>query len=439
MVNYDRTLNMFNHSWHPLTGKISEYFEYTEFTKQAFLVIEKSRNIWGSIANNEKFKIAQTIWKYILSVSRINETSCFAANLPLADKEEIIQRYNEITLEIKKLYGSDTVKVSDSEIKALFAINRACKVLKDYKCIEVSGLDINHNRMFLESDIDIAEAILGWALQAQLEMRKPPSGNSNSIERNVFRMSGNNWEIKFLSKPPIHMNDRVGWRYMRYVIRHINERISVMSLQWIAGKNTRSELYRQRLGKKHKLNEYDDEIASREGKKRINKAQNCLGNIFDLIDGLEIRGLLAEETTTEDDEEVTTGIDKIKEILKTATGSTGKALNHHIDVITKIIELRNKKVSTEEDEKQEVTNRIQNEIEDLERQLSDSLMKGSSKTKSKSDIKMAYDAVSKAINEAKKNIKEIHPELYNHLNACIKHKDGNFVYEPVEDPQWLFG
>lgn len=450
MVNYDHTLNMFNHSWHPLTGEISEYFKYTEFTKQAFLVIEKSRNIWGSIANNEKFKIAQTIWKYILSVSKRNETSFFVVNPPLADMEKILQRYNEITLEIKKLYGSDIVKVSDSEIKALFAINRACKVLKDYKGIEVSGLDINRNRMFLESDIDIAEAILRWALQAQLEMRKPTVGNSNSIERNVFRMSGNNWEIKFLSKPPIHMDDLVGWRYMRYVIRHIKERISVMSLQQIAGNNTRSELDRQRLrnmDKKYKLNEYDDECASRVKKKCINKAQNYLGNIFEIIEDLEIRELLAEETTTEDEEEitniinteeVTTKIDKIKEIVKTATGSTGKALCHHIDVIIKIIKLRNKKMSMEEDENQEETNRIQDKIEDLKRQFSDSLMKGSSKIKSKSDIKMAYDAVSKAIKKAKKEIQKKHPELFNHLEDFINYKDGKYVYEPIEDPQWLF-
>lgn len=441
---------MFNHSWHPLTGEIPEYLKYTEFTKQAFLVIEKSRNIWGCIANNEKFKIAQTIWKHISSVDKKYKTFFSIVNLPLTDKEKVLQRYKEITLEIKNRYGSDVVNVSDSEIKALFAINCACKVLKDYTGIEVLGLDINHSRMFLENDIDIAETILRWALQAQLETGKSTVGNSNNIERNVFRMRGNTWEIKFLVKPPIYMDDLVGWRYMRYVIRHIKEHISVIILQQIAGKNTRSELDRQLLrskDKKYKLDEYDDESASRAREKRTKRPQNYLGDIFDLIEDLEIKGLITEETSTEDEEEITNlinteevvkKIEKIKEIIKTATGSTGKALDHHIDVIIKIIKLRNKKVSMEEDENQEETNRIQDEIEDLKRQLSDSLMKGSSKIKSKNHIKMAYDAVSKAIKKAKKEIQEIHPELYNHLNACIKYKDGNFVYEPVEDQQWLF-
>ncbi|HHT9107116.1 MAG TPA: hypothetical protein ACFYEF_00365 [Candidatus Wunengus sp. YC63] len=438
---------MFNHSWHPLTGEIPEYFKCKKFTKQAVLVIEKSRNIWKCSLNDEKFKIAQNIWGYIVSVNKRHETpfSVSVVNPPLVDKATVPQKCREIILKTRNRYGLEVVNVSDSEIAALFAINWAYKVLKDYRGIEVSGLDMNCNRMFLENDIDIAETVLGWALQAQPEVEKPTVVESN-IYRNVFRMRGDNWEIRFDGKT-IHMDDLLGWRYIRYVMRHTKEQIPVISLQQIVGKNKRSEQDRQRLIGKGKLVEYDDESTSKAKKRTAKEPQNYLGDIFELIEDLEVIGSGAMVETEEEEEimelsgmeEVTKKLERIREIIKIATGSTGMAIDKYINIITKIIDLGKKKELIEGDGKQEDVNKIQSEIEDLKRQFSDALMKDSSKIRIKSSFKTARNAVSKAIKEAKEKIQKNHPELYDHLNFIrYKRGEGYYIYEPIKDPQWLF-
>lgn len=163
------TKSMFGNSWSPLSGEIPEYFTCVDLTRQAVQVIKKSRNIWKYCSKDDtsKLKLLQETWKDIQQFSRRPIVSASMANPPIFDISTVPQKCKDIVLLIRKRYASEIDWISDSEIAALYAIDWACRVLKDWKRIKDGGLDMEKNLMFLKNDISVAEAVLAWAEQLQ--------------------------------------------------------------------------------------------------------------------------------------------------------------------------------------------------------------------------------------------------------------------------------